>query len=510
MSNDPVSADELRLHGEIVGAALADPPRFLPVLAPYLNGGAILVPGFREVYRELRVSDPRCATATIAQRLGPERLAAMLAPLANRLPKVDIAFLLDLESTGEFAHEAYLEERAKVAVARHRQRAVASLLRAGARQVESADAAEIDAKLDELRRSLDSPALAPAEADRLRLSARSFRSMREDPVPQPLPLLGDGLLRPGQFGLLHGPDGTRKSWSGLHLCVAAVCGIPWFDVPTRPDGVRAGLLSLEDDEPIIRDRLERVVFTMGADRSRVDDRLSIVCPPRFPDPYLDLTSAPAQAMLRAWLADQRAELLVVDHLSRCHAMPDERDFRPVTRPLITLCRELSLGSIVQHHDRKSDAHTAPGTDRGAARGDSRLSADARLRIGMAESRGRILLRFEKSTGAERPADRWLDHDPDTGALILAEEPARPGEEADKRREILLAAIRDTNREGLDLAGACAAIPDRKERTVRAYLSDLAARGLVSTRGSTTDRRWFDSGKVVSMPEALPQSLQGMD
>lgn len=479
------------LEARLVGAALRSPSRFLGLVGTPESLSAAL----RPILRRLRPSDPDFRSLVVSDEMGfaTEETEALRALAGGRDPR---SWLADLEDAGN--RETPESVRAVVAELRDCQRAArarADLRAIGALLVKAAS--ESGAPIEGLAQAATEAgagiqrargALEPSLVEAFLSAARTYADMREHPAPEPPALLGDGLFRPSMVALLHGADGSRKSWASLALAACAACGREWFGLATRPEGASVAYVSLEDPESLLRHRLDSICEAMDLDRDLVDSRLVLVSPPAFAA-SLDVTGAPGQEALDRLVLDHSLDFLILDHLSMAHMLPDERDLRPAVAPLQDLARRREVAVLLLTHNRKTAADISPGADRGAARGDSRLTASCRLVLSIFEARGRIVIRTVKSTWAAKPDDIYLTHAPG-GALVLADAPESPTDRATANRNTLLACIAAAGADGIRLPEAKASLSGLSERTVRLYLDRLAKDRLARCEGKTTLRRWF--------------------
>ena len=308
----------------------------------------------------------------------------------------------------------------------------------------------------------------PPADDFLRAS-RTFRELMLDDTPEPPSIMGDGILRPRQVGQIHGPDGSRKSWEMLHLSIDLTVGRSHWGISVREGGVRCGIISLEDDLWTLKERLSAIVHFTGADLDLVERNLRVVCPPYF-DRALDLTKPHDRDQVRDWVLQNELELVCIDHLSRAHALPDERDLRPVSEAALSIARECTCAILFSHHDRKGLPGKNRGDDAGASRGDSRFSADCRLKISMMEKGDRIRLLFEKSTRRKKPDPVWLKQHPTLGILEQTEAPAERAElikAAAARRQQMDQLIQAAGPAGISPAELATAL-EVNEKTIQNY------------------------------------------
>jgi len=275
------------------------------------------------VLTHVSATDPNCRALSVADNIEAtgtaEQIAALSAAsngqgLRGWLADLEVLAAPETDSTIRAIAEQLREDR--------RQHLAAAALRDALTETVHTDApadralTRLQVRLEQIRSDY-----APDTADQFAASARTWEQMRTDPVPVAAPLIGDGLLRAGELGMIHGRDGSRKSWALLHLATALATGTYWFGVEMQP--ARVALVSLEDDEARIRDRLERICQTLAftdAQRGAIDDRLVVVCPPHV-DPVLDLTTQIGADSLERLVQRHAPAVLLLDHLSRLHMLP---------------------------------------------------------------------------------------------------------------------------------------------------------------------------------------------
>lgn len=482
---DPTSASTS--VARIISACLWSPTRYLPMVRPALDGCLDVVS--KKILDAIRPDDHDQVSLALFDRLNADPTWRKIATAPN-----EPIWLCNFEREGKRENEGTVRALVAQLLRERRRRVARAQLLRSAQHLEQPLPPE---KLRHILATVESDAhkaLAeenPGLPERFVDSARTLEEMRTNPVPVPESLLGEGLLRPGQLCLIHGPDGSRKSWAALHLAVALAARQSWFGIPTRPGGARVGLVSLEDDEPVLLSRLERVITAMHADPILVETNLVIVTAPHFIDP-LDITDPSGQAALARLVSEYALQVLILDHLSRLHALPDERDLRPVSTPLIRLALTSAIAIPLLHHDRKAQGGSSRsgGADQGAARGDSRLTADARLIIGMKEAGKRIRLAVEKCTTGKKPAPIWLEH-AESGALIKTDAPANSQEAAAANRSALLATIQEAGAAGVQRKD----LTDKLRlsiKSVQRYANQLVEEGLVRKQGHTHMTRYFST------------------
>jgi N-acetylmuramoyl-L-alanine amidase len=519
MSTPQVTAREATREAQlrILSACVNSPSTFLPIVSRLLNGKGSLSAGVRVVLGALKPDDPDrlpgANKALLARLEGcpgwPDEIVPFEADPAKWLAETSLNGIGEKPETIEAQCRIVLREQRRLT-------ARAALWAALGRIDEHPD--ELPATLETIK--ADSERIlgeeTPGLTERLLESARTVPEMLENPVPVPVSLIGEGLLRAGQICLLHGPDGSRKSWAALHAAVALATGQPWFGIPTRPGGCRVGFVSLEDDEPIWLDRVQKILALTGMEPDATGDRLVVIVAPHFLE-ALNLTTPEGQKALASFVEAHRLDTLILDHLSRLHELPNEFDLRPVTTPLLRLARTAALGVIVLHHDRKPQGGGGRGSSdasQTSARGDSRLTADCRLLISMKEAGPRLRFAVEKSTTARTPAPIWLAHDEVTGALVVVPGPQSASEAKTENKERMLRLIRDAGPAGASPGAIGAALSEAgtavSSRTVSSYAKELEGLGLISRTGEGRKVRFHapeETRKVETPSGYLPGSMQ---
>lgn len=487
----------------ILAACLWSPSKYLPIVRTGTNGGAGLDAGTRKILNELRPEDRDQASLDLMDRLAGDPLWPGIVPEGEN----ELTWLPNVEAEGRRENEGTVHALIAKLRKEFRRMTARTLLAASVRNLDEAPG-DLRIVLHEVKENA-TRALAeenPGLKEKILAGARTLGMMRANPSPVPESLLGDGLLRPGQLCLVHGADGSRKSWAALHLAVALASGQGWFGIPSRPGGVRVGLVSLEDDEPVLLSRLDRIVACEGADEILLDMKMVIVTAPHFIDP-LNIADPTGIDAVAAFVSEFDLEVLIIDHLTRLHILPDERDLRPVSEPLVHLARSAGIAIALLHHDRKAQGGTGKGggSEQGAARGDSRLTADARLIIGMKEVGKRIRFAVEKCTTSSKPDPIWLKHD-DSGALVVTDPPVNAQEKASANRNALLALMQEAGQVGAGPRTMAEKLGIH-ERALRRYAGQLVREGRIRKEGKTDTTRYFyleELRTVENVSEVCPQ------
>ncbi len=466
------------MEGCLVGGLLQElgaPPVALRAAAAILTPAQFIDPKLAIVYARL-VSDPTASADALRSYLldhggySQADLSALWA-LSARAPWLSAGL------AGRYAHD--IAEAHRVRELRHEMGRWGQILDAGgiAPTIEA-----ISSSVGELTEQTASRDLAGL----FRAAWKPYDEVMADEREAPESILGDGLLRPRQFGVLFGPPGTGKSWVALDLCVAIAQGRDWLgSISTRT--VRCGLISLELEIWDLRKRLMAVVLGNDADEDLVRENLYLLAPPDF-DGKLDILDPKALAAVKHAIRSLGIRFLVIDTLARCHSA-EEVDLRPVTQAALEIVRECDCALLFVHHARKppSGLRVRAGAMT-EMRGDTRLTADSRLIIGLERKGNLVQLTVEKTNTGSAQDPIWLAADGQTGALLPTEGPRKGREAAEARRSKLLEELSAAGEDGMSLE-ELVAHTDLHRRTVQRYVADLTKEGVIRRDGKTTSLRY---------------------
>jgi len=194
----------------------------------------------------------------------------------------------------------------------------------------------------------------------------------------------------GAVGVIGGEPKCCKSYLALQLAVAVASGTPCLG---RFAAQRKGavlLFAAEDALHVVRERLEAIAATVGADFTTLDVHAITA-----PTVRLDLERDRRQ--LRETLAQLRPKLLVLDPFVRLHRI-DENTASEVA-PLLAYLRELQRGFdsavMLVHHARKA-GHARAGQ---ALRGSSEIHAWGDSNLYLRRKRELLLLAVEHRAAA---------------------------------------------------------------------------------------------------------------
>lgn len=470
-----LTAAEERIDESAIVGLLLERPEWIPAIREIVRPVQFADPHFADAYRVMLRSEDPSPGAIVNDLEASHPRGDGLRWGSSLCGAADGALVGSLEGLKGCARRIVSQW-----IARRERIAIEDAYRAVSNGTPSAEAIRIlEATVEDLRRC------AP-RSKQTSLLGRSltYREMLDAESPPVREILCGGIARAGTLGVLHGADGSRKSWEGFQLCIDAAVGRPHHGIQTPPEGIRAGFLSLEDDEEVVRQRL--LVIAFGYDlteeqEARASDNLHVAV---WMDSF-DLADPRDQRQLEEWIGEKRLELVVLDHLTAAHALPNEFDLRPVFLPLRRIARDAGVFLLAIHHDRKP-AQGVKGRDTGASRGDSRFRAACRFSMHMREvGEGLVQAVLEKTTAGPRPKPFYLLHEKDR-PLTLTNPPKSSREAATGRRDDALAQVREAGRDGItaiDLAGRLGVTT----RTATRYLKGLSDE--VEGRGATNRKRY---------------------
>lgn len=186
----------------------------------------------------------------------------------------------------------------------------------------------------------------------------------------------------GIYGLIIGPDGSRKSWLALHFAIAKALGKPvaggLWPAPENPG--RVVYITTEDSANVLWRRIFAIAAQPGnEDIKNLGDNLDILpissitlisqTPegPKFQEDLSGLIEYAKGAKLV--ILDPLAELADADE-------SDDRAARMLVQAIKKLSHETGAGVIAIHHQNKN-AMLNGGTSHQTGRGSSRLGAECR-------------------------------------------------------------------------------------------------------------------------------------
>lgn len=213
----------------------------------------------------------------------------------------------------------------------------------------------------------------------------------ENPPPRQKFIVGHLPEEPGVFGLLIGPDGSRKSWLAMHLSLAVAGGRPvaigsngtyLWEAPAQG---RVVYLASEDSANVLARRLFSLAQLPGYKWVRdMDEFLDII--PTYSALTLlslDVEGKPMKTPEYQAFLDyaKGARLIVIDPLADFFDISesDDRAARGVVQLLREMSRETGAGVIGVHHQNKIGMMTGE-TKHQSGRGSSRFGAGCRWAV----------------------------------------------------------------------------------------------------------------------------------
>jgi len=276
----------------------------------------------------------------------------------------------------------------------------------------------------------------------------------EGPPLQPISLQGVGqgqepatehkiehLLPERVVTLLAAHGGTGKSLLALSMAVALATGQPFAELASKRS--RVLLLSCEDDDLVLRYRLDRVLQAAGVTDQALGDQL-VVYDMTDRDSVLFAGGregghlTPQYEWLRQRIEQHKADVVVIDNASDVFDGNEinRAQVRQFVRSLARLVRDRNGAVLLLAHVDKSTARgSAAGSE--SYSGSTAWHNSVRSRLFMAEEDGHIVLRHEKANYGPRAPDVHLVR---SGPMLrpVSEEAADPA--AGLKRDIELAAV----------------------------------------------------------------------
>lgn len=261
--------------------------------------------------------------------------------------------------------------------------------------------------------------------------------------PQPLDFVLPGLKR-GSVGALISPGGTGKSYWVLQLAVQMALGFPAQLTGLETSLGRVMLLSGEDDDDIVAQRLRAIEAAVGpafmysdaGDNASAQLRNTLARSLDYRNcvgVHIDLMDAGWQSAIVAAAKQVGVKLIVFDTLSRFHSLDENsaQDMKRLIAVLEQLARDTGASVLYLHHTSKALALTGLGGAQQAARGSSVLVDNVRWaaflavmtegearRFGIAPAERELYVRWNvsKQNYAAPMSDRWFRRN-DEGVLL---------------------------------------------------------------------------------------------
>jgi hypothetical protein len=197
----------------------------------------------------------------------------------------------------------------------------------------------------QLREWLDGASVADRPAPRARTAKAMLRAFRKGKLRK-RPVLVEGLLRERDLLVLFGPPGMGKSQLALALGASLAVGrtrteyvLPHDDTPlwriAREDGVRVLVLSGEDDEADVAERLAGFLAARGVGE---DLRTLRVATPR--DGLENLTTHAGRTYLDGIVREHKPDVVFIDNVTTVCAGLDKSDESAVAEWIAQVPRRL--------------------------------------------------------------------------------------------------------------------------------------------------------------------------
>ncbi len=322
-------------------------------------------------------------------------------------------------------------------------------------------------------------------------------------LPAIEPILGNGLLARGDYGLLCGPKGSGKSWFMLQLAASVAEGSDFLGWRTIRG--RALVLSLELTRDKLRERM-RAIRPAGAYENILfyaKDSLADVPGSAGISPIPRLAYPEDQARVLELVQSIAPDLVLIDPLGPAVLADENVELASIARFLLELASRGHCAVLASHHPRKGDPAAGNG-DGGIheMRGPSQLGDWAASAFVLKPSRGIYSL---KSAADPRhcpaPGEVWLTRT-ELGTFEVTDAPERQAEAVAERQQRLREAIEE--RGSITTADAAGMI-GVSERTTRDHLRAIGA----VPDGHKGSSRWvFSCGSPAetSRKAPLPQQL----
>ena len=213
----------------------------------------------------------------------------------------------------------------------------------------------------------------------------------ENPPPRQKFIVGHLPEEPGVFGLLIGPDGSRKSWLAMHISISVAGGRP---VAVGPDGTslweapergRVVYLASEDSANVLARRLFSLSQLPGYEWVKdIDEYLDII-PTYSSLTLLSLDSEGKPVKTPEYQAfieyAKGARLIIIDPLADFFDISesDDRAARGVVQLLREMSRATGAGVLGVHHQNKVGMMSGE-TNHQSGRGSSRFGAGCRWAV----------------------------------------------------------------------------------------------------------------------------------
>ena len=213
----------------------------------------------------------------------------------------------------------------------------------------------------------------------------------ENPPPRQKFIVGHLPYEHGVFGLVIGPDGSRKSWLVMHIAISVAGGRPVAVGPggtslwEAPERGRVVYLASEDSANVLARRLFSLSQLPGYEWVKdIDEYLDII--PTYSSLTLlslDADGKPAKTQEYQAFLDyaKDARLIIIDPLADFFDISesDDRAARGVVQLLREMSRATGAGIVGVHHQNKIGMMSGE-TNHQSGRGSSRFGAGCRWAV----------------------------------------------------------------------------------------------------------------------------------
>lgn len=213
----------------------------------------------------------------------------------------------------------------------------------------------------------------------------------ENPPPRQRFIVGHLPDEQGVFGLIIGPDGSRKSWLVMHIAISVAGGRPVAMGPAgtylwdAPERGRVVYLASEDSGDVLKRRIYALSKLPGHEWVKDLDEYLDVIPTYSSLTLLSLDSDGKPAKTQEYQAfleyAKGARLIVIDPLADFFDISesDDRAARGVVQLLREMSRATGAGVLGVHHQNKIGMMSGE-TNHQSGRGSSRFGAGCRWAV----------------------------------------------------------------------------------------------------------------------------------
>jgi hypothetical protein len=253
---------------------------------------------------------------------------------------------------------------------------------------------------------------------RLLVASNTANALLAGDYSRPGDLVGKGIITMASYNLLYGRPGLGKTWIALQLAIAIASGTDFFGIPCEQ--ARVGILEMELHTFYVRERLQALAkfYRDKIDVDKALKNIEIISRPEFKG-TVDITNTATLYGLVSWMRERELSFMIPDAFSRIHYASeiDQQQMGNVLRSLEIIRDETECALMPIHHEPKGSGDDRKISDLDAARGHSRMTADAMTCIRLRKFRGKLCLRFTKTNISEDVEDIFLERT-DTGPLRM--------------------------------------------------------------------------------------------